>query len=84
MLDKEALVKEAVMVVLAIKGSPASSSLIDCRNGAGYGGNGGAGGNGGQGGRGGIGGIGGKGGTTTLVSIPSAFPTLLYSSFGLM
>lgn len=56
------------------QGAPASSTLFDCRSGAGYGGNGGPGGNGGQGGRGGIGG---RGGTVTLVSLPTAFPALL-------
>lgn len=49
------------------KGAPASSSAVDCRRGAGYGGNGGSGGNGGTGGTGGNGGV---GGTVTLVSLP--------------
>ena len=56
------------------QGAPASSSLFDCKSGAGYGGTGGPGGNGGLDGRGGIGG---KGGTVTLVSLPTAFPALL-------
>lgn len=55
-------------------GSPASASLLDCKSGAGYGGNGGT---GGQGGTGGTGGTGGAGGTLTLVSMPASFPTLL-------
>jgi hypothetical protein len=56
------------------QGSPATGGLFDCKSGAGFGGSGGAGGNGGLGGRGGSGGA---GGTFTLVSVPTAFPSLL-------
>lgn len=56
------------------QGHPATATLVECKQGCGYGGRGG---DGGPGGKGGTGGRGGAGGTVTLVSLPSSFPALL-------
>jgi len=55
------------------QGSPASSSLFDCKAGGGRGGDGGLGGRGGPGGRGGRGG---PGGTVTIMSPADLLPSL--------